>query len=119
MTIDRRGLVTREHSVRDLDFMKKFLEDVKNSKQLEEIPEHLLLKTFNGHSLFSMFKDNADVLQKIYQQLDEMDKPPSLDTFRVETENVFFRKLHKILILPQYDLKGVFDPEKVKSQTSE
>ena len=71
----------------------------------------MLLTTFDGYSLFSMFKDNVEVLHKIFQQLDEMDKSPSLDYLQVETENIFFRKLHKILILSQRDLKRVFDHE--------
>ena len=59
-----------------------------------------MLSVYEGHTFFSIFEYNPDVLDRVYEQLKQRNFEDSVDYNKKPTEDVFLRRLYRILCLP-------------------
>lgn len=62
-----------------------------------------MLSVYEGHTIFSIFLYNSTVFDTIYSQIKSRSFEGSLDEFRNPTEDVFLRKLYRIIMMPTFD----------------
>ena len=62
-----------------------------------------MLSVYEGHTIFSIFLYNPLVYDTIYSQVKSRSFEGTLDEFRNPTEDVFLRRLYRIMMLPTND----------------
>ena len=70
-----------------------------------------MLSVYEGHTFFSIFENNPEVFEQVYEQLSSRTFEDSVDFNKQTTENLFLRRLYKILSIPVVQNQLIFDDE--------
>ena len=62
-----------------------------------------MLSVYEGHTIFSIFLYNPVVFDTIYSQLKSRSFEGTVDEIKNPTEDVFLRRLYRILLMPTND----------------
>ena len=76
------------------------------------IGDKTMLSVYEGHTIFSIFQFNPQVYEQIHKQIRSRTFEESIDAFKNPTENVFLRRLFRILNIPTKTTKLIFDDER-------
>ena len=74
---------------------------------IPDIPDQTILSVYDGKTIFSIFKDSEKVFDQLYDQIKSRTFDDSFDAFKKPTENVFLRRLHRIMSIPTEDFEEV------------
>ena len=97
------GVFFRTYSFLDLLNLAHINNLVKRGKDMStipDIPDKTILSVYDGQTIFSIFKDATPVLDQLYMQANQRRSEESLDAFRKMTEDVFMRRLYRIMKFP-------------------
>ena len=97
------GVFFRTYSFLDLLNLAHINNLVKRGKDLSSIPhipDKTILSVYDGQTIFSIFKDAEPVLDQLFMQAKQRRSEESHDAFRKITEDVFMRRLYRIMKLP-------------------
>ena len=67
---------------------------------IPKIPDKTILSVYDGQTIFSIFRDAEPVLDQLFLQAKQRRSEESLDAFRKMTEDVFMRRLYRIMKFP-------------------
>ena len=97
------GNFFRTYSFMDLLNLIHVRNLLRRGQELTTIPDQTILSVYDGHTIFSIFQMNAEVFEKIYQQIKTRNFEDSLDAYKRPTEDQFLRRFYKILTTPTKD----------------
>ena len=75
------------------------------------IHDETMLSVYEGHTFFSIFENNPEVFEQVYEQLSSRTFEDSVDFNKQTTESLFLRRLYKILSIPVVQNQLIFEDE--------
>ena len=97
------GVLHRTYSFIDLLNLVQIQNIVRRGQEfstIPDIPDQTILSVYDGKTIFSIFKDSEKVFDQLYDQIKSRTFDDSFDAFKKPTENVFLRRLHRIMSIP-------------------
>ena len=68
-------MLFRTFSEIDLEQLNSLIKAIKTRQKLPYIDLEAVLSTYEGHTIFSLFWDQIEVIEQILSQIDQMDFP--------------------------------------------